>query len=105
MLTPGTKLGPHEILSPIGTGGMGEVYKARDARLDRLVAVKVLGAHLGEDKAAMARFEREAKAAAAALRPRSSIRGEGGECTGRDSRIWHLWQNREKISASTLRRT
>ena len=69
MLTPGTKLGPYEILSPIGAGGMGEVYKARDTRLDRLVAVKVLGAHLGEDKAAMARFEREAKAVAALSHP------------------------------------
>ena len=45
-LTPGTKLGPYEILSPLGAGGMGEVYRARDTRLDRTVAIKVLNSQL-----------------------------------------------------------
>jgi len=62
-LTPGTRLGPYEILAPIGAGGMGEVYKARDTRLDRLVAIKVSQAEFSE------RFEREARAVSALSHP------------------------------------
>src|SRR6202040_1587401 len=61
-LTSGTKLGPYEIQSPLGAGGMGEVYRARDTRLDRDVAVKVLSAKLSSDPASRQRLEREAKA-------------------------------------------
>jgi eukaryotic-like serine/threonine-protein kinase len=61
-LTPGTKLGPYEILGPIGAGGMGEVYRARDARLAREVAVKVLPASFATDPDRLHRFEREARA-------------------------------------------
>ncbi|HTL98641.1 MAG TPA: protein kinase, partial [Holophagaceae bacterium] len=68
-LQPGTKLGPYEILAPLGAGGMGEVYKARDARLDRAVAIKVLPEHLAKNPDALARFEREAKAVAALNHP------------------------------------
>ena len=68
-LTAGTLLGPYEILAPLGAGGMGEVYKARDTRLDRFVAVKVLPEHLAQNPEAMARFEREAKAVAALSHP------------------------------------
>ena len=60
-LSPGTKLGPYEILAPIGAGGMGEVYRARDTRLERTVAVKVLPAHLAASPELRQRFEREAK--------------------------------------------
>src|ERR1700690_7535 len=59
-LTSGTKLGPYEIQSPLGAGGMGEVYRARDTRLDRSVAVKILPSHLSENPEAKQRFDREA---------------------------------------------
>ena len=68
-VTPGTRLGPYEILAPLGAGGMGEVYRARDTRLGRDVAVKVLPAQLAADADALARFEREAKAVAALSHP------------------------------------
>src|SRR5262245_2157777 len=68
-LSAGARLGPYEILSPIGAGGMGEVYRARDSRLDRDVAVKVLPQELLSDAEALARFEREAKAVAALSHP------------------------------------
>ena len=60
-LTPGTRLGPYEILSQIGAGGMGEVYMARDTRLERFVAVKVLPSHLADSPDLRERFEREAR--------------------------------------------
>src|SRR5580693_4189591 len=61
-LTSGTKLGPYEIQSPLGAGGMGEVYRARDTRLDRIVAVKVLASHLSSSPELKQRMEREARA-------------------------------------------
>ena len=60
-LQQGTTLGPYEILAPIGAGGMGEVYKGRDTRLDRTVAIKVLPGHVAADPELRLRFEREAK--------------------------------------------
>ena len=68
-LAAGTRLGPYEILAPIGAGGMGEVYKARDTRLDRSVAVKVLPEHLSADPDLRARFEREARAVSSLSHP------------------------------------
>src|SRR5438105_11973018 len=68
-LAPGVRLGPYEILSPLGAGGMGEVYKARDKKLDRDVAVKVLPQSVAADADTLARFEREAKAVAALSHP------------------------------------
>src|ERR1700758_4954427 len=61
-LSAGARLGPYEVLAPIGAGGMGEVYKARDTRLERTVAIKVLPSHLSSSEEMRQRFEREAKA-------------------------------------------
>jgi serine/threonine protein kinase len=65
----GTRIGPYEILAPLGAGGMGEVYRARDAKLDREVAIKVLPQSLARDPERIARFEREAKVLAALNHP------------------------------------
>ena len=64
-LAPGTKLGPYEIQSPLGAGGMGEVYRATDTRLNRDVAVKILSSSLTAEPSAKQRFEREAHTASA----------------------------------------
>ncbi len=61
-LSPGSRLGPYEILAPIGAGGMGEVYRAKDPRLGRDVAIKVLPAAVGENPDRIRRFEQEARA-------------------------------------------
>src|SRR6476660_6117908 len=68
-LSAGSRLGPYEILAPLGAGGMGEVYRARDSKLDREVAVKILPLSVAADPDTLARFEREAKAVAALSHP------------------------------------
>src|SRR5713226_1636894 len=68
-LTSGAKLGPYEIVAPLGAGGMGEVYRARDARLDRSVAIKILPAAFSTDSDRLHRFEQEARSASALNHP------------------------------------
>src|SRR6266700_5466909 len=68
-LTSGTKLGPYEIQSALGAGGMGEVYRARDTRLERTVAIKILPQHLSDSAEAKQRFEREARAVSSLSHP------------------------------------
>ena len=68
-LSSGARLGPYEILAPLGAGGMGEVYRARDARLGREVAIKVLPASFSADPDRLRRFEQEARAAGALNHP------------------------------------
>src|SRR6266566_2963253 len=68
-LKSGARLGPYEVVAPVGAGGMGEVYRARDTRLGRDVAVKVLPSHLSENAEARARFEREARVVSAFNHP------------------------------------
>ena len=68
-LTSGSQLGPYRILSPLGKGGMGEVYRAKDTRLGREVAIKVLPEHLVKSPDALRRFQREAKALATLNHP------------------------------------
>ena len=68
-LATGTRLGPYEIVTQVGAGGMGEVYSARDTRLDRVVAIKVLPLHRSDQADARERFEREGRAIAALNHP------------------------------------
>src|SRR5215469_7008473 len=60
-LAAGTRLGPYEILNAVGAGGMGEVYRARDTRLDRIVAIKILPGSFASDRERLERFQREAR--------------------------------------------
>ena len=68
-LAAGSRLGPYQILSPLGAGGMGEVYKARDTRLDRTVALKIVARARVGDRETLQRFEREARAVSALSHP------------------------------------
>src|SRR5271169_769346 len=83
-LTSGTKLGPYEIQSPLGAGGMGEVYLARDTRLDRTVAVKILPTHLSSNLEAKQRFEREARAISSLNHPNICTLHDVGHQDGTD---------------------
>jgi Tol biopolymer transport system component/predicted Ser/Thr protein kinase len=80
----GKRLGPYEILSAIGAGGMGEVYRARDTRLDRIVALKILPAHLAERAELRERFEREARAVAGLNHPHICVLHDVGQQDGTD---------------------
>src|ERR1700676_3859297 len=81
-LTSGTKLGPYEIQSSLGAGGMGEVYRARDTRLDRTVAVKILPSHLSENPEAKQRFEREARTISSLNHPHICVLHDVGSQDG-----------------------
>src|SRR5687767_3165920 len=83
-LAAGVRLGPYEIQGTLGAGGMGEVYKARDVRLDRLVAIKVLPAALAADADLRQRLEREARAVAALQHPHICTLHDVGHQNGID---------------------
>src|SRR5271167_68604 len=83
-ILPGRRLGPHEILSAIGAGGMGEVYKGRDTRLDRIVAIKVLPTHLADRPELRERFEREARTIASLNHPHICTLHDVGHQDGTD---------------------
>ena len=89
-IAPGTRLGPYEIQSPLGAGGMGEVYKVRDTRLERAVAVKVLPEAFFENKESIARFEREAKSLAAVSHPHIAALYSFEEVSGRHLLVMEL---------------
>ena len=84
MLTTGARLGPYEIVGPLGAGGMGEVYKARDTRLDRTVAVKILPADVAGDPVKRKRFQREARAISSLTHPHICTLYDVGEQDGID---------------------
>src|SRR6058998_3027050 len=81
-LTSGTRLGPYEIVSAIGAGGMGEVYRARDTRLDRIAALKILPIEVASDQQRTWRFIQEAKAASALNHPNLAHIYDIGESDG-----------------------
>src|SRR5271168_2363528 len=83
-LVTGTKLGPYEITGLLGAGGMGEVYRARDPRLDREVAIKVLASHLSQNAELHARFEREAKTISGLQHPHICVLYDIGRQDGVD---------------------
>ena len=89
-LSTGARLGPYEILSPVGAGGMGEVYKARDTRLERSVAIKVLPSHLASDTALRERFEREARAICSLNHPHICTLHDVGHQDGVDYLVMEL---------------
>ena len=94
----GTRLGPYEILSPLGAGGMGEVYRARDERLGREVAIKVLSAELSEDASRVKRFEKEARSASALNHPNIVTVYDFGSSDGLS------YIAMEKVDGETLRK-
>src|SRR5262245_35516979 len=95
-LSAGAKLGPYEILSALGAGGMGEVYKARDTRLDRIVAIKILSSKLGDESSRL-RFEREARATSALNHPHIVAVFDVGDFDGQQYLVT------EYVDAGTLR--
>jgi len=104
-LASGTKLGPYEIVAPLGAGGMGEVYRARDSRLGREVAIKVLPAALSRDTDALSRFEREARAVAALSHPNILAIHDFGSESGLSYAVTELLEGetlRERLSVGPL---
>ena len=102
-LGPGSRLGPYEILSRAGAGGMGEVFRANDTRLDRTVAIKVLPPDLRTDPAARQRMEREARVVAALQHPSICILVDIGYRDGTDFMVWSSWKARntgERLGAA-----
>ena len=89
-LKRGTKLGPYEIVAPIGAGGMGEVYKAKDTRLDRTVAIKVLPSHVASNPEVRQRFEREARAVSSLNHPHICTLYDIGSENGIDFMVMEL---------------
>src|SRR5437879_11072640 len=83
-LASGTRRGTYEVLVPLGAGGMGEVYRARDTRLERIVAVKILPSHLSDNVTLRQRFEQEAKAVSSLNHPHICILHDVGHQDGTD---------------------
>jgi len=102
-LTSGTRLGPYEIQSPLGAGGMGEVYRARDSRLDREVAIKVLPTHLSQNPDLRARFEREAKAISGLQHPNICVLYDVGRQDGVDFLVMEYLEG-ETLAARLMRK-
>src|SRR4249920_3680056 len=104
-IAAGARLGPYELLSRLGAGGMGEVYRARDTRLGREVAVKVLPERVASDPEALARFEREARAVASLSHPNILALHDYGQENGVTYAVMELLEGetlRDRMSAGSL---
>src|SRR4030095_7812351 len=104
-LVPGTRLGPYEIVAPLGAGGMGEVYKARDPRLGRDVAIKVLPASVSADPQRLPRLEQDARAPAALNPPNILAVHNIGQHDGAPYIVSELLEGetlRERLSGGAL---
>jgi serine/threonine protein kinase/Tol biopolymer transport system component len=93
-LAPGSRLGPYDILAPLGAGGMGEVFRARDTRLQRDVAIKILPESMATDPSSLARFEREARAVAALSHPNILAIHDAGQLDGIAYAVTELLEGR-----------
>ncbi|MGC2582751.1 MAG: protein kinase, partial [Acidobacteriaceae bacterium] len=101
-LTPGARLGPYDVTALIGAGGMGEVYKARDTRLNRDVAIKILPASFASDHERLRRFQQEAQAVAALSHPNILAVYDSGEYEGAPYLVSELLEG-ETLRALLLR--
>jgi eukaryotic-like serine/threonine-protein kinase len=104
-LSPGARVGPYEVVAPLGEGGMGQVYRARDQRLSRDVALKVVHADLAQDSDRLRRFEQEAKAAGALNHPNIVAVYDTGECAGAPYIVSELLQGetlRDRMAIGSL---
>ena len=102
-LVAGSRLGPYGILAPLGAGGMGEVYRARDTRLDRTVAIKVLPQHLSAYPEVRQRFEREAKTISQLSHPHICALYEVGSHDGTEYLVMELLEG-ETLSERLVKR-
>ena len=102
-ISAGTRLGPYEIVAPIGAGGMGEVYKAKDTRLERTVAVKVLPQHLSSSPEVRQRFEREAKTISQLSHPHICALYDVGNQDGVEYLVMELPRGRDAVRPARAR--
>ena len=93
-LSAGTRLGPYKIIAPLGVGGMGEVYRARDTKLKRDVAIKVLPEAVAADRERLARLQREAKSSPRSIIPISRISTVSKTPRARPRSSWNWWTDR-----------
>src|SRR6478609_9048059 len=102
-LTSGSRLGPYEIQSPLGAGGMGEVYRALDTRLQRIVAVKILPSHLSENPEAKERFDREARTISSLNHPNICTLYDVGHQNGVDYLVMEHLEGERPLPAAWTR--
>src|SRR6266542_5628801 len=99
-IATGTRLGPYEIVAPVGAGGMGEVYRGTDTRLDRVVALKILPSHLSSNAELRERFDREARAISSLSHPHICTLYDVGHHAGTDYLVMELDRKSTRLNSS-----